>query len=228
MIILCTVYNMHLYYDNTLYSLQYAPILWSYSVQFTICTYTMTILRRVYNLHPYYDHTLYSLQYAPILWSYSVQFTICTYTMIILCTVYNMHLYYDHTLYSFSLYTFLWHEDCPQWPKHVVVSVTNRIQRQLCFDIPHPLLNPDDIDDNPVVRIPGCEYRLIRYQKPSLKSTSQYWQYQYPTITRSQPDSAACCVLSTSKEALFCPQKQHSWALRHWEFKKQTYEAIRK
>ena len=113
MIILCTVYNMHLYYDHTLYSLQYAPILCSYSVQFTICTYTMIILCTVYNMYLYHDHTLYSLQYVPILLSYSVQFTICTYTMIILvqftictytmfilCTVYNMYLYYDHTLYS--------------------------------------------------------------------------------------------------------------------------------
>jgi len=61
MIILCIVYNTHLYYDHTLYSLQYAPILWSYSVQFTIRTYTKIILCIVYNKHLYYDHTLYSL-----------------------------------------------------------------------------------------------------------------------------------------------------------------------
>jgi len=124
MIILCRVYNMHLYYDHTLYSLQYAPILWSYSVQFKICTYTMIILFRVYNMHPYYDHTLYSLQYAPILWSYSVQFTICTYAMIILCIV-------------FLLYTFLWPEDGPLWPNHVV-SIINRIQDSCVLTYPTP------------------------------------------------------------------------------------------
>jgi len=26
-------------------------------------------------------------------------------------------------------------EDGPQWPKHVVVSIINRIERQLCFDV---------------------------------------------------------------------------------------------
>ena len=51
----------------------------------------------------------------------------------------NMHLYYDHTPYSFPLYKVLWPEDDPQLPKHVVVSIINRIQRQLCFDVPHPL-----------------------------------------------------------------------------------------
>ena len=68
MIILCTVYNMHLYYDHTLYSLQYVPILWSYSVQFTICTYTMIILCTVYNMYLYYDHTLYSFPLHTFLW----------------------------------------------------------------------------------------------------------------------------------------------------------------
>jgi len=56
-------------------------------------------------------------------------------------TVYNMHLYYDHTVYSFPLYTFLWPEDGPQWPKHVVVSIINRVQRRLCFDVPYTLPN---------------------------------------------------------------------------------------
>jgi hypothetical protein len=36
-------------------------------------------------------------------------------------------------------YIFLWPEDGPKWPKHVV-SLINRIQRQLCFDVPLPLL----------------------------------------------------------------------------------------
>jgi len=44
----------------------------------------------------------------------------------------------DHALYSFPHYTFLWPEDGPQWPKHVVISLINRIQRQLCFDVPTP------------------------------------------------------------------------------------------
>jgi len=26
------------------------------------------------------------------------------------------------------------------WPKHVVVSIINRIHKQLCFDVPHPFL----------------------------------------------------------------------------------------
>ena len=58
------------------------------------------------------------------------KFTICTYTMTI-------------TVYSFPLYIFLCPEDGPQWSKHVV-SIINRIQRQLCFDVPHPLPNPLD------------------------------------------------------------------------------------
>jgi len=40
--------------------------------------------------------------------------------------------------YSFPLYTFLWPEDGPQWPKHVVVSIMNRIQYS-CF-LTHPTL----------------------------------------------------------------------------------------
>jgi hypothetical protein len=45
------------------------------------------------------------------------------------CTTTN-----DLILYSFPHYTFLWPEDGPQWSKHVV-SLINRIQRQLCFDV---------------------------------------------------------------------------------------------
>jgi len=44
----------------------------------------------------------------------------------------------DHTLYSFPHYKFLWPEDGPQWPKHVVASIKNSIQRKLCFDVPTP------------------------------------------------------------------------------------------
>ena len=33
----------------------------------------------------------------------------------------------------------VWHEDGLQWPKHVV-RIINRIQRQLCFDVPTPSL----------------------------------------------------------------------------------------
>jgi len=49
-----------------------------------------------------------------------------------------MYLYYDHTLYSFPLYTFLWPEDSPQWPKHVVVSIINRIQESCVLTYPTP------------------------------------------------------------------------------------------
>ena len=35
-------------------------------------------------------------------------------------------------------YIFFWSEDGPQWSKHV--SLINRTQRQLCFDVPLPLL----------------------------------------------------------------------------------------
>ena len=47
-------------------------------------------------------------------------------------------------LYSFPHYIFLWPDDGPQWPKHVV-SLINRIQRQLCFDVPtlSPLVAKD-------------------------------------------------------------------------------------
>ena len=51
-----------------------------------------------------------------------------------------MHRYYDHTLYSFPLYTFLWPEDSPQWPKHVVASVINRI-KDSCVWCTYPFLN---------------------------------------------------------------------------------------
>jgi len=54
------------------------------------------------------------------------------------CTIYTI--YYDHTLYSFPLYKFLWPEDDPQWPKHVVVGIINRIQYS-CFDVPHSFPN---------------------------------------------------------------------------------------
>ena len=53
------------------------------------------------------------------------KFTICTTTN-------------DHTLNCFPHYIILWPEDGPQWPKHVVVSIINRIQIQLCFDVPTP------------------------------------------------------------------------------------------
>jgi len=36
-----------------------------------------------------------------------------------------------------SPHIFLWPEEGPQWPKHVV-SLINRIQRQLCFEVPNP------------------------------------------------------------------------------------------
>ena len=51
-----------------------------------------------------------------------------------------MHLYYDHTLYSFPLYTFLWPEDGPRWPKHVVISIINRIQDRCVLTYPTPSL----------------------------------------------------------------------------------------
>ena len=51
-----------------------------------------------------------------------------------------MHLYYDHTVYSFPLYTFLWPEDGPQWPKHVVVSIINRIKDSCILTYPTPSL----------------------------------------------------------------------------------------
>ena len=50
-----------------------------------------------------------------------------TYTMIIFCIV-------------FPLYTFLWPEDGPQWPKHVVVSIINRIQDSCVLTYPTPSL----------------------------------------------------------------------------------------
>ena len=51
-----------------------------------------------------------------------------------------MHLYYGHTLYSFPLYIFLRPEDDPQWPKHVVVSVINRIQDSCVLSYPTPYI----------------------------------------------------------------------------------------
>ena len=50
-----------------------------------------------------------------------------------ICTFTN-----DHTLYSLPHYTILCPEDGPQWPKHVVVSIINRIHTQLCFDYRPP------------------------------------------------------------------------------------------
>jgi len=38
-------------------------------------------------------------------------------------------------------YIFLWPEDGPQWLKHVIILI-NRIQRQLCFDVPTPFWFP--------------------------------------------------------------------------------------
>jgi len=55
-----------------------------------------------------------------------------------LCMI--MHLYYDHTLDSFPLYTFLWPEYGPQWPKHVVVSIINKIQDSCVLTYPPPQL----------------------------------------------------------------------------------------
>ena len=52
-----------------------------------------------------------------------------------------MHLYYDHTMYSFPLYTFLWPEDGPQWPKHVVVGLINRIQDSCFLTYPTPSIS---------------------------------------------------------------------------------------
>jgi len=42
-----------------------------------------------------------------------------------------------HCILLLSIH-FLWPEDGPEWSKHVVVSIINRIQRQLCFDVPNP------------------------------------------------------------------------------------------
>jgi len=57
-----------------------------------------------------------------------------------------MHLYYDHTEYSFPLYIFLWPEDGPQWPKHDVVSIINRIQGSCVLTYPTPTLNVFDME----------------------------------------------------------------------------------
>jgi len=54
----------------------------------------------------------------------------------ILLQVHNMHLYYNHTVYSFPPYTFLWSEEGPQWPKHVVISIINRIQESCVLTYP--------------------------------------------------------------------------------------------
>ena len=51
----------------------------------------------------------------------------------------------DHTLYSSPHYAILRPEDGPQWPKHVV-CIINRIQRQLCFDV--PTLSPNQSFDS--------------------------------------------------------------------------------
>jgi len=56
-------------------------------------------------------------------------------------------------------YIFLWPEDGPQWPKHIV-SLINRIQRQLCFDVPLSLLicvkhNGDDASTEVNERLVG-------------------------------------------------------------------------
>jgi len=42
-----------------------------------------------------------------------------------------------HCIVFLIIYFFL-PEDGPRWPKRVVVSVINSLQRQLCFDIPSP------------------------------------------------------------------------------------------
>ena len=45
-------------------------------------------------------------------------------------------------------YIFLWPEDGPQWPKHVA-SLMKQIQRELCFDVPTPVLicKKHNVDD---------------------------------------------------------------------------------
>jgi hypothetical protein len=119
-----------------------------------VSTYpTILNFRIVSNMHLYYEHTLYSLTLYKFLWREDgpqstkhdvvslrnrIQDScVLTYpTILNFRRVYNMHLYYDHTLYSFLLYTFLWPEDVPQWPKHVAVSITNRIQDSCVLTYP--------------------------------------------------------------------------------------------
>ena len=57
--------------------------------------------------------------------------------------VHKMHLYSGHTVNSFPLYIFLGTEDGPHWPKHVVVSIINRIQDCCVLTNPTPSLISD-------------------------------------------------------------------------------------
>jgi len=46
-----------------------------------------------------------------------------------------------HILHISPLYTFGWPEDVPQWPKHVVVRILDRIQKSCVLTYPHRLIN---------------------------------------------------------------------------------------
>jgi len=83
-----------------------------------------------------------------------------TYTMITLC-------------YSFPLYKFLRPEDGPQWPKHVVVSIINRIQDSCVLTYPTPSLIAYNTTGDDAPKEYGISYDMkLMYTAFSFKVTA--------------------------------------------------------
>ena len=72
-----------------------------------------------------------------------------------------MHLYYDHTLYSFPLYKFLWPEEGQHWPKHVVISIINKIQDSCVLTYPAPSLIA--YDTTAMINLNTCTHHPIPF-----------------------------------------------------------------
>ena len=76
---------------------------------------------------------------------------------------------YSFPPYSFPLYTFLWPEDNPEWPKHVVVSIINRIQDICVMTYPTPSIynkyistfcNSENIEITKTIHFYALQYEM--------------------------------------------------------------------
>ena len=113
--------------------------------------------------------------------------------------LYNIHLYYDHTVYSFLLYTFLWPEDGPQWPKHVVVSIINRIQDSCVVTCPTPfliaysttgMLHPKKTDRAHEMKL--GYWLIFQYCRPEIKTEDGIYQTERGHISLSVTRELCC------------------------------------
>ena len=100
------------------------------------------------------------------------------------CVIYRPieSIFLNHSVY-------LWPEDGPHWPKHVV-SLINRIQRQLCSYVPHPLLIYTKHNGDGASKYYECPWCCLL---PG-SSNSRYKHLPHAIKTHSLIQNCNCCL----------------------------------